>query len=144
MAITGVRSTFGEQLRRITGIVLIALGGLVLLGSATAKLAHVRKVVEELGRHGFGGGKLTFMAVLEVASGVLFLAPATRPLGLLFVSAYLGGAIATHVQHDDSPLGPALMLALIWVGTWLRHPQALSWKRPPMSRVLPATDISDL
>jgi hypothetical protein len=129
MSIADTRTTSGDRLRRIAGIGLITLGGLVLLGSATAKFARLPKVVEEFDRLGFDGGKLTLVAVLEVAGAVLFLAPATRPLGLLLVSAYLGGAIATHVQHDDSPLGPALILALIWVGTWLRSPQALQWTK---------------
>ena len=110
-------------IRRIAGTVLIILPGLVLLGSATAKFAYVPNVVEELGRLGFEGNKLTIVAVLEVVSAALFLIPATRSLGLLLVSAYLGGAIATHVQHNDSPLAPAVILALIWVGTWLRLPR---------------------
>jgi len=109
--------------RRVASTVLIVLASLVLLGSATAKLAHVPNVVEELSRLGFEGNKLTIIALLEVLSAVLFLAPASRSLGLLLVSAYLGGAIATHVQHDDSPLPPAVILALIWAGAWLRPPR---------------------
>jgi len=124
-------SSVSDKLRRVAGIVLIFLGGLVLLGSAAAKFAHVPKVVEELGRLGFEGNKLTIIAVLEVVSAVLFLAPATRSLGLLLVSAYLGGAIATHVQHDDSALGPAVILSLIWAGAWLRYPRTLFWKKLP-------------
>ena len=115
------------RFRRIAGVVLMSLGGLALLGSAGAKFAQVPKVVEELGQLGFDGGKLTFIAVLEITSAVLFLVPATRAVGLLLVSAYLGGAIAAHVRHDDPFFGPAMILSLIWVGTWLRHPQVL-WK----------------
>ncbi|HLJ10092.1 MAG TPA: hypothetical protein VKU82_02825 [Planctomycetaceae bacterium] len=63
------------------------------------------------------------VAVLDVVSSILFLIPRTRPLGLLLVSAYLGGAIATHVQHDDLPLGPAVILSMVWAATWLRNPQ---------------------
>lgn len=111
--------------RRIAGNILIFLGGLMLLGSAGAKLAHIPKVVSELGAMGFDGNKLVFIAVLEVASALLFLIPFTRSAGLLLVSSFLGGAIATHVQHDQPFLPPSFVLFLLWFGTWLRHPGML-------------------
>jgi DoxX-like family len=109
------------------GSVLITLGGLLLLGSAAAKLAHVLKVVAELGVMGFGGHKLTFVALLEVASAVLFLVPFTRSVGLVLVSAFMGGVIATHLQHEPfhSIFGPSLLLGLLWLGTVLRHREVL-------------------
>ena len=107
--------------RRIAGKILIFLGGLMLLGSATAKLAHVPKVVSELGAMGFDGSKLTFIALLEVVSALLFLIPLTRSLGLLLVSSFLGGAVATHLQHGQPMVQPSFALSLIWLGTWLRH-----------------------
>ena len=87
------------------------------------------KVVVPMAALGFDGGKLTLIAVLELTSAILFLIPRTRALGFLLVSAYLGGAIATHVGHNQSPVNPAITLALIWVGAWLRHPTILwsSW-----------------
>src|SRR5580765_784884 len=111
--------------RRITGIVLISLGSLVLIASAGAKLAHVPKVVAELGALGFGGTRLTRIAITEVVSALLFLLPLSRSAGLLLVSAYLGGAIATHVQHGQSFLQPAMILTLLWLGAWLRNPEVL-------------------
>jgi DoxX-like family len=111
--------------RKIAGNILVFLGGLVLLGSAGAKLAHVPKVVSQLGAMGFDGNKLTFVALLEVVSGLLFLIPLTRSAGLLLVSAFLGGAIATHLQHDQPISQPSFVLFLIWLGTWLRHPGML-------------------
>jgi DoxX-like family len=107
--------------RRITGNILVFLGGLMLLGSAGVKLAHVPIVVSQMEGMGFDGNKLTFIAALEVVSAVLFLIPVTRSAGLLLVSAYLGGAIATHVQHDLPIIQPSFVLFLIWLGTWLRH-----------------------
>jgi hypothetical protein len=118
--------------RRIAGLVLICLGSIVLIGSAGAKFAHVPKVVNELGAMGFENGRLTMIAVLEVLSALLFLLPFTRSIGLLLVSAYMGGAIATHVQHGQPFIQPAMILALLWAGAWLRHPQVL-WSMNPSS-----------
>jgi hypothetical protein len=111
--------------RQISGSVLITLGGLILIGSAGAKFAHVPQVVNQLGAMGFDGGKLTFIAALEVLSAAFFLIPFTRSLGLLLVSSFLGGAIATHLQHGQPIYQPAIVLVLIWLGAWLRHPQIL-------------------
>jgi hypothetical protein len=112
--------------RIIAGRVLIFVVGSMLCASAGAKFAHVAKVVEEFDKLGFYGIKLNVVAVLEVLSAVLFLIPFTRSLGLLLVSSYLGGAIATHVQHNQSPFGPSVILGLMWFGSWLRHP-AILW-----------------
>jgi len=111
--------------RRIAGLVLICLGSIVLIGSAGAKFAHVPKVVNELGAMGFDGERLTMIAVAEVISALLFLLPITRSIGLLLASAYMGGAIATHVQHGQPFIQPAMILTIIWAGAWLRHPQVL-------------------
>jgi hypothetical protein len=110
--------------------VLMFFGGLALVGSALAKFAHVPMVVTEMGALGFDGNRLMFIAVLEIVSAVPFLVTTTRPIGLLLVSAYLGGAIATHVGHGQSGIQPAFLLTLIWLGTWLHHPEIL-WSLTP-------------
>ena len=87
---------------------------IVLIGSAIVKLARVPPVVSQMAVLGFDGGRLTFIAVLEIISAGLFLYPRTRQIGLLMVSAYLGGAIAAHVGHGQLPAQPAIVLALCW------------------------------
>ena len=114
--------------RRIFGSVLVNMGGVMLIASAATKFAHVPQVVSQLGAMGFDGSRLTFIAALEVLSAVLFLAPFTRSLGLLLVSSFLGGAIATHLQHGQPIYQPAFVLFLIWLGAWLRHPHAAYYR----------------
>lgn len=122
-----------SRARRIAGEVLIFLGGLLLLGAGVAKLAHVPKVVSELTAHGFGGERLVVIGALEVACALLFITRFTRSMGFLLVSAYLGGAIATHVGHGTPWIPPAVMLSLLWVGVYLRHPVIL-WSFGPVVR----------
>jgi hypothetical protein len=98
---------------------------MALLASAAAKFARVPLVAAELGAFGFTGGRLTLIAIAELVSAALFLVRRTRAAGLLLVSAFLGGAIATHLQHDRSVLQPGVVLGLLWLGAWLRHPEAL-------------------
>ncbi len=128
--------------RRITGNVLMVLGGVMLIGSSSAKFAHVPAVVNQLGAMGFTGNRLMFIAVLEIASAVLFLIPLTRSGGLLLVSSFMGGAIATHLQHGESIVQPSFVLLLIWLGTWLRHPvilRSLNSARQETGSAAPAT-----
>jgi DoxX-like family len=111
--------------RRILGNVVVFSCGLLLVGSAAAKFAHVPRVVGQLGAMGFDGNRLMLIAVLETITAVLFLMRPARSAGLLLVSAFLGGAIATHIQHGHSPAQPIFFLSLLWLGTWLRHPEIL-------------------
>ena len=117
------------RIQRIIGAILTTLIAVLLLASASSKFAHVPSVVNQLAAAGIAGKSLIFVAVLETLSAALFLIPTTRSLGLLLVSAFLGGAIATHLQHALSIASPSLILGLAWFGAWLRHPQIL-WSLP--------------
>jgi hypothetical protein len=114
-----------NRARSPVGNILIYLLGALLVGSAIAKFAQVPNVVSQLGAMGFDGGRLTLIAVLEITSAILFMVPRTRAIGLLLLSAYLGGAIATHLGHGQPPSQPAFVLVLAWLGAWLRHPEIL-------------------
>ncbi len=116
-----------HRTRRIAGKILIFLPGFALIMSAILKFAHVPGVVSQMAASGFTDGKLTLVATLEILSGGLFLSSRTRSFGLLMASAFLGGAICTHIQMGEfaKAVPPSILLALAWVGTWLRHPQVL-------------------
>lgn len=114
-----------SRARKAIGTGLVTLGAILLLASASAKLAQVPQVVNQLGAAGFSLEKVRFVAFLEILGAVLFVVPATRAAGLLLVSSFLGGAIATHLQHSQSIAPPSVVLLLIWLGAWLRHPEAL-------------------
>jgi len=115
------------RVRRIAGDILIFLPGLMVTVSSIVKFAGVPGVVQNMTADGFSGGKLTLVATLEILSAALFLFPRTRSFGVLMLSSFLGGAICTHVQMGqyDKAIGPSILLTLAWIGTWLRHPQAL-------------------
>lgn len=113
--------------RRIIGTALIIVVGILLLGSGATKIAHVPQVVAQMNSNGFSGEKLALVGILEVVCALLFLIPATRSWGFLLVSSFLGGAIATHFQHGQPVFAPLIVLALLWLGTWLRH-TAILWK----------------
>ena len=121
-----------SKTRRIAAWVLIALMGAMLLFSAAMKLSAAQPVVEMFAKWDLVEWRV-LIGVIELVAAVLFLIPRTHSLGLLLVTAYLGGAIATHLQQEDAPgaIPPAVMLALLWVAGLLRHPELLvSFRRP--------------
>lgn len=117
----------GSRVRSVAGNTLIFLPVLGLAGSSLVKFAQVPGVVQKMALLGFGGEKLILVAALEIVSALLFAYPKTRSFGLLFLSAFLGGAICAHVQAGQlgDSAGPAVFLTLAWVGAWLRHPEML-------------------
>jgi sorbitol-specific phosphotransferase system component IIC len=119
--------TASPGLRSRVGNVLTYFLSALLFVSAFLKFA-VPKVIEQMGMVGFAGGRLHFIAVLEILSALLFVNPKTRSFGLLMVSAYLGGAIAAHVGHNQLGFQPAIVLSLFWLATWLRHPETFAGK----------------
>lgn len=105
------------------GSVLMYLAGILVIGSAVLKFVQPPAVVVQFRELGYEGTRLILIGILEICCSVLFMIPYTRSIGLLLLSAYLGGAIATHVGHGQpAAVGPAVLLTLAWLGVSLRHP----------------------
>jgi hypothetical protein len=106
-----------------TGRVLSAVPTLMLLMTASMKLTNNPQMVEMLsGKFGYVAGSLTLIGVLELASAILYAIPRTAPLGAIFVTGYLGGAIATHVRVGDfgGAFVPFALAVIAWAGLCAR------------------------
>jgi hypothetical protein len=116
-----------SRTRAIAGNVLMLVSGLGLVLTSASKFFGVPTVVHQMALEGITGEKVVIVATLELLSTLLFLYPKTRSIGLMFLSAFLGGAISTHVQMGEFPAAvPAgSFLTLAWLGTFLRYPEAL-------------------
>jgi hypothetical protein len=106
------------------GRVVSALPVLALALSASMKLSHQPKVIDMfVGKFGYREGDLTTIAILELACALVYAVPKTSVLGAVLVTAYLGGAVATHVRVSDVFLTPLVLGVLVWIGLWLREPR---------------------
>jgi hypothetical protein len=116
-----------SRARAMAGNILLLMPGFNLIMTSTMKFVGVPAVVHRMALYGLTGEKLMIAATLELLSALLFLYSKTRSIGLIFLSAFLGGAVSTHVQMGESPraLPAGLLLTLAWLGTYLRHPQVL-------------------
>jgi hypothetical protein len=106
--------------QRVTGWVLSGLLALVFLPSAFFKIAQPEGFLEEWTKT-YPAASALPIGVIEVAIFALYLVPMTRYIGGLLMLAYLGGAVATHVQANDGMFFvPVIIGVVAWVGLYLR------------------------
>ena len=109
--------------RNITGWILTGLLSVLLLVSAAMKLSGNPEVTKSAAHFGLSLKKFTFIAVIEIVSTLLFIIPRTGVLGTLLLAAYLGGAIATHLEHFLPPYMPVIVQCVLWITAVIRFPE---------------------
>src|SRR6202008_4408948 len=67
-------------------------------------------------------GLLKTLGIIEISVAVLYLIPRTAFLGAILTTAYLGGAVWTHLRVGDPWFFPIIVAVLMWLGLALRHP----------------------
>jgi hypothetical protein len=100
----------------------------ILLMSARWKLTSTPFYVKEWGRIGWDPMALPLIATIQVTCLVLYLIPRTSVLGVVLLTAYLGGAISQYTRMGEPypvlvPLSTALCA---WAGLYLREPRLRS------------------
>lgn len=113
-----------SKARRITTWIITGLITLLFTASAVSKIMGAQPAVEGFEKWGLRD-HLLLIGVGELISAWLFFIPRTSSLGLLLLSAYLGGAIVTHMQHGEPYFAAAVILLVVWIAGYLRHPEIL-------------------
>ena len=74
---------------------------------------------------GFGLSLATIkeLGVLELICIGLFIYPRTSIVGTLLIAAYMGGAIATHLQHQMPLVTPVIIETVIFITAAVRFPE---------------------
>jgi hypothetical protein len=88
--------------------------------SAPGKFMDFEGKEEMFAKLGWGVEVMKTIGVIEIAVAILYLIPRTAFVGAVLVTAYLGGAIATHVRVNDHFFMPVIMGVLAWVALGLR------------------------
>ncbi|WP_446743729.1 DoxX family protein [Silvibacterium acidisoli] len=106
-----------------TGRVLSALPALMLLSGGIFAWTASPQVVEGTEKMGYLSSLLPVLGTVELVCAVLYIIPQTAVLGALLLTAYFGGAVATHVRVQD-PMWPVPIVfgIIIWLGLLLRRP----------------------
>lgn len=108
---------------RWTGRILTGLIAAFLLFDVVMKLAPPASIRQQSAQMGFPPAKLTGVGIALLVSLVFYVIPRTSVLGVVLLTAYLGGAVAVNVQAGFAPgfvLFPAIVCVLAWGGLWLR------------------------
>ena len=103
--------------------VLAGLVALIYIGSAAGKLSGSADAVKMAEGFGISAGSFTILGVVELIAVILFVIPHTGILGTLLLAAYMGGAVATHLEHNLSIVAPAVISAFGWIVAVVRFPE---------------------
>jgi hypothetical protein len=103
--------------RVFTGLVVA-----FLLADAIFKLIAPAPVIDATRQLGFPVGVIRPLGALLAVFAVLHVIPRTQLLGALLLTAYLGGATATHVRVGTPFWFPVAMGAILWIAYSVRSP----------------------
>lgn len=113
--------------QRITGWVLTGLVGLfMIVVSASGKFIDFPGKEEMMGKLRMPLSLLPAIGVLEIAVTIIYLIPRTSFLGAILMTAYLGGAVCTHLLANDTWFFPIIIGVLAWLALALRQPMIFS------------------
>lgn len=112
-----------SKTRNITGWILTGLLALAFLMSAFMKLTGNAEALKAAAAFGISAASYRVLGIIEILSLLLFIFPRTGLLGTLLLAAYLGGAIASHLEHHVPVFFPVIMQCLVWITAAIRFPE---------------------
>lgn len=115
-----------EKTKKILYWVLTGLVAFVFVGSAVGKFTANPDALKMAENFGLNASTYNILGVVELISVVLFIIPRTGILGTLLLAAYMGGAIATHLEHGDSIVVQCVIQAFVWIVAVYRFPELKS------------------
>ena len=109
------------------GLVLhILIAGLMIFASTGKLFGTPPPEVLDLLRKAGLDQQLKLIGTGELITAILLLIPWTSSLGVLLASGFWGGAICTHMSMHQPYTFQSILLALTWVGAFLRLPEMFS------------------
>ena len=114
----------GSKKQLWTGRVLSSIAVLFLVFDSIGKLVQVQPVIDGTLQLGDPRDIVFTLGVILLSCVAAYVVPRTSVLGALLLTAYLGGAVATHVRVENPlfshALFPTYIAALLWGGLILR------------------------
>ena len=101
--------------RIVSGIVVLFLVAVNLMGI----IKHA-EMAPQFARMGYPESLAIKIPVVCIICAVIYAIPRTAILGAILVTAYLGGATATHVRIGEPFFFPVFVAVLAWGGIFLR------------------------
>ena len=112
--------------QRIAGWILSGLIAVMLIGlSASGKFTEWPDKEKMFAKLGYSAETMFKIGIVEVVATIIFLIPRTSFLGAILLTAYLGGATATHVRVGEPFFFPPLLGVVVWIAYALRRPDVI-------------------
>lgn len=112
--------------RNILNWVLGALVSGFFIFSASPKLMGSPDGIKMAEGIGLNANSFLIIGIVEVLAAILFLIPRTGVFGTLLLVAYMGGAIATLLEHGLPIMPSCVIAAIVWIVAVIRFPELLS------------------
>ena len=106
--------------------VLTGLISMVFIGSALGKLTANEESLKMASNFGIDAKMFTILGIVELVCLILFIIPRTGIIGTMLLAAYMGGAIATHLEHGESILAPCIVQSILFLIAFYRFPELRS------------------
>jgi DoxX-like family len=122
-AIAGNEVSFPRETskKRIwAGWIVSVLPALFLLSGGINTARKADFVLQGLTHLGYPGSVAVGLGIFVFACSVLYLVPRTAVFGAMLLTAYLGGATASHVRIGEAFFPPIVFALLLWAGVFLR------------------------
>ncbi len=104
-----------------TGRVISALPVLMLLFGGIMSFMKPPMVLQSVAHLGYPERLVIPLGVLEIVCALVYAIPRTSVFGAILLTAYFGGATATHVRIGEAFYAPVIFGVLVWIGLYLRE-----------------------
>lgn len=117
--------------KKTVGWVLTTLVIIFLLVDSVGKIFGIDESVNATVELGYPQSSIFTIGFILLVSTVLYAIPRTSVIGLILLTAYLGGAVATNVRVDSPlfshTLFPVYIAIFAWTGLALRNEKLIQF-----------------
>ena len=122
-----------------TGRILSGFAALFILVDGVGKMLRLSPYVAGTAQLGYPTDILFGLGLVEFACVLLYVVPRTSLAGVVLLTGYLGGAVASHVRLGDPlfthVLAPIYFAAMFWGGLVLRDARLRAFLRSTMTEL---------
>lgn len=112
-----------DKIKKFINGILAGLPAFIFTGSAISKFTANEEALKMASTFGLDSTANYTLGVIEMACVILFAIPRTGILGTLLLAAYMGGAIATHLEHGLPIIAPCIIQGFVWIAAFIRFPE---------------------
>jgi hypothetical protein len=111
-----------EKTKKSIYWILTGLVSFVFLASAFGKLSGNADALKMAAEFGIDPQTYMIIGIVELSCLILFVVPRTGVIGTILLASYMGGAIATHVEHNVSIIAPVMVQTFMLLVAFYRFP----------------------